>query len=165
MTLERTAFYPLALLLISASLSFGQPTIKLIAGGNGLAPIGDGGPAVNAFIGQGGNITVDAAGNLYIWDTTDSRVRKVNTAGIISSVTATIGQLKELVRGGGLATDAAGNLYIADTMSYLVRKVDTDGVMTTIAGNGTAGFSGTNGNGSQATSMPICRPSGVVADH
>ena len=123
----RAAFYPLAALLINASLSFGQPTIKLIAGGNGLAPIGDGGPAVKAFIGQVGNITVDSAGNLYIWDATDSRVRKVNTAGIISSVTATVGQLKEIGRTGGLGTDSAGNLYIGDTQSFVVRKVDTSG--------------------------------------
>jgi uncharacterized protein (TIGR03437 family) len=164
MTLQRAAFYPLALLLIHATLSFAQPTIKLIAGGNGLAPLGDGGPAINAFIGQAGNITLDPAGNLYIWDATDSRVRKVNTAGIISSVTATIGQLKEIGRTGGLTTDSAGNLYIGDTQSYVVRKVDTSGVMTTIAGNGTAGFSGTNSNGSQATSVPICSPSGVAAD-
>lgn len=164
MTLQRAAFYSLAAFLISASLTFGQPTIKLIAGGNGLAPIGDGGPAVNAFIGQVGNITLDPAGNLYIWDATDSRVRKVNTAGIISSVTATIGQLKEIGRTGGLATDSAGNLYIGDTQSYVVRKVDPSGVMTTIAGNGSAGISGNNGNGSKATSVPICSPSGVVAD-
>ena len=164
MTLQRAAFYPLVLLLIHASLGFGQPTIKLIAGGNGLAPIGDGGPAVGAFIGQAGNITVDSAGNLYIWDATDSRVRKVNTAGIISSVTATVGQLKEIEGTGGLATDSAGNLYIGDRQSFVVRKVDTSGVMTTIAGNGTAGLSGNNGSGSQATSVPICSPSGVVAD-
>src|ERR1035438_2060199 len=164
MTLQRAVLYPLVLLLLNACLGFGQPTIKLIAGGNGLAPIGDGGPAVGAFIGDFGNITVDSAGNLYIWDATDSRVRKVNTAGIISSVTATIGQLKEIGRTGGLATDSAGNLYIGDTQAYLVRKVDTSGVMTAIAGNGTAGISGTNGNGSQATIVPICSPSGVAAD-
>jgi len=164
MTLQRAALYPLASLLINASLCFGQPTIKLVAGGNALNPIGDGGPAVSAFIGQAGNITVDPAGNLYIWDATDSRVRKVNTAGIISSVTATIGQLKEIEGTGGLATDSAGNLYIGDRQSYVVRKVDTSGVMTTIAGNGAAGFSGTNGNGSQATGVPICSPSGVAAD-
>jgi len=117
MTLQRAAFYPLALLLINACLSFGQPTIKLIAGGNANNPIGDGGPAVDAFIGQAGNITVDLAGNLYIWDATDSRVRKMNTAGIISSVTATIGQLKEIEGTGGLATDSAGNLYIGDRQS------------------------------------------------
>jgi uncharacterized protein (TIGR03437 family) len=164
MTLQRAALYPLASLLINASLCFGQPIIKLVAGGNALNPIGDGGPAVSAFIGQAGNITVDPAGNLYIWDATDSRVRKVNTAGIISSVTATIGQLKEIEGTGGLATDSAGNLYIGDRQSYVVRKVDFSGVMTTIAGNGAAGFSGTNGNGTQATGVPICSPSGVAAD-
>lgn len=164
MTLQRTHFYRLAALLINTCLCFGQPTIKLIAGGNALAPIGDGGSAVNAFIGQVGNIAVDPTGNLYIWDATDSRIRKVTTAGIISSVTATIGQLKEIGRTGGLATDSVGNLYIGDTQSYLVRKVDASGVMTTIAGNGTAGISGSNGSGSQATSVPICSPSGVAAD-
>ena len=92
------------------------------------APIGDGGPAVNAFIGQVGNITVDAAGNLYIWDATRFPGPKVNTAGIISSVTATVGQLKELGRRGGLGTDSAGNLYIGDTQSFVVRKVDRSGV-------------------------------------
>jgi uncharacterized protein (TIGR03437 family) len=162
--MQRAALYPLAALLIHASLGFGQPTIKLVAGGNANSPIGDGGPAVNAFIGQMGNITVDTAGNLYIWDATDSRVRKVTTAGVISSVTATVGQLKEIGRTGGLGTDSAGNLYIGDTQSYVVRKVDTSGVMTTIAGNGMAGISGNNGSGSQATSVPICSPSGVVAD-
>jgi uncharacterized protein (TIGR03437 family) len=160
MKLQRAAF----LLLTYACLSFAQPTIKLIAGGSASSPIGDGGPAVNAFIGQVGNITLDSAGNLYIWDATDSRIRKVNTAGIISSVTATVGQLKEIGRTGGLATDSAGNLYIGDTQGYMVRKVDTTGVMTTIAGNGTPGISGNNGNGSQATSVSICSPSGVVAD-
>jgi uncharacterized protein (TIGR03437 family) len=165
MTLERAAFYPIALLLLNVSLCFGQPTIKKVAGGNGApAPLGDGGPAVNANIGIAFNITVDSAGNLFLWDATDSRIRKVNTAGIISSVTATVGQLKELVRGGGLATDSAGNLYVGDTQSFVVRKVDTSGVMTTIAGNGTPGLSGNNGNGSQATSVPICSPSGIVAD-
>lgn len=165
MTLQRAAFHPLALLCIYASLCSAQPTIKLIAGGNASSPLGDGGPAVGAFIGQVGNIAVDPAGNLYIWDATDSRIRKVNTAGIISSVTGTIGQLKEIGRTGGLATDSAGNLYIGDTQAYLVRKVDTSGVMTTIAGNGAAGISGNNGSGSQATSVPICSPSGVAADH
>jgi uncharacterized protein (TIGR03437 family) len=164
MILQRAAFYPLASLLINASLGFAQPTIKLIAGGNLQAPLGDAGPAINANVGNTPNITVDSAGNLYLWDTTNSRIRKVNTAGIISSVTATIGQLKEIQVGGGLGTDSAGNLYIGDTQSYVVRKVDTSGVMTTIAGNGSFGISGNNGSGSQATSVPICSPSGVVAD-
>ena len=165
MALQRAVFLSLALLLINASLSFGQPTIKLVAGGNGFpAPLGDGGPAVKADIGTTSNITVDFAGNLYLWDTSDSRIRKVDTAGIISSVTATIGQLKEIQQGGTLATDSAGNLYIADPQSYVVRKVNTSGVMTTIAGNGTMSLSGTNGNGSQANSVSICPPDGVAVD-
>jgi uncharacterized protein (TIGR03437 family) len=164
MKLQRAALCSLTLLFIHSSVSLGQPAIKLIAGGNGLAPIGDGGPAVNAFIGQVGNIAVDHTGNLYIWDATDSRIRKVNTSGIISSIVSTEGQLLEIGRTGGLATDSAGNLYIGDTQAYLVRKVDPNGAMTTIAGNGTAGISGNNGSGSQATSVPICSPSGVTAD-
>ena len=164
MTLQRAIFYPLALLLIHASLSSAQPTLKLVAGLGMLNQFGDGGPAVGAYIGNPAAIALDPAGNLYIWDTLDYRVRKVNTAGIISTLAATVGQLKELEDSGGLATDSAGNLYIGDTQSYLVRKVDTSGVMTTIAGNGTLGLSGNSGNGSQATSMPICSPSGVAAD-
>jgi uncharacterized protein (TIGR03437 family) len=164
MTLQRAAFYPLALLLIHASLAFGQPTLKLVAGFGMLNQFGDGGPAVGAYIGNADAIALDPAGNLYIWDTLDYRVRKVNTAGIISTLSATVGKLKELEDSGGLATDSAGNLYIGDTQAYLVRKVDPSGVMTTIAGNGTLGLSGNSGNGSQATTVPICSPSGVAAD-
>jgi uncharacterized protein (TIGR03437 family) len=164
MTLQRATFYPLALLLIHASLSSAQPTLKLVAGLGMLNQFGDGGPAVGAYIGNPAAIALDPAGNLYIWDTLDYRVRKVNTAGIISTLAATVGQLKELEDSGGLATDSAGNLYIGDTQSYLVRKVDISGVMTTIAGNGTLGLSGNSGNRSQATSVPICSPSGVAAD-
>ena len=164
MTLQRATFYPLALLLIHASLSSAEPTLKLVAGLGMLNQFGDGGPAVGAYIGNPAAIALDPAGNLYIWDTLDYRVRKVSTAGIISTLAATVGQLKELEDSGGLATDSAGNLYIGDTQSYLVRKVDTSGVMTTIAGNGTLGLSGNSGDGSQATSVPICSPSGVAAD-
>src|SRR5579872_1193153 len=164
MTLQRAAFYPLALLLLHASLGFGQPTLKLVAGGGNLGQYGDGGPAVGAYIGNPEHIALDPAGNLYMWDTLDSRVRKVNTAGIISTVAAATGQLAMPVGAGGLATDSTGNLYIADTGNYRVRKVDTSGVMTTVAGNGTLGISGTGGNGSQATSVSICSPSGVAAD-
>ena len=166
MSLQRSAFYPLAsLLLINASICFGQPTLKLVAGNGNLNQFGDGGPAVGAYLGTPAHITVDGAGNLYIWDTIDSRIRKVNTAGIISTITAATGQLAGPVNDGGIASDSAGNLYIADSGNYRVRKVDTNGFMTTIAGNGMMGFSGTNGNGGQATSVPICIPSGIAAEH
>src|SRR4051812_38719790 len=157
MTLQRTAFYALVL-FFHTSLVFGQPTLKLVAGGGNLGAYGDGGPAVGAYLGTPVHIALDPSGNLYIWDTIDSRIRKVNAAGIISTVAATVGQLAGPVNDGAIATDNAGNLYIADSGNYRVRKVDTAGVMTTIAGNGTMGLSGSNGNGGQATSVPICTP-------
>ncbi|HXS97448.1 MAG TPA: IPT/TIG domain-containing protein [Candidatus Limnocylindrales bacterium] len=161
MTLQRAVFCPLALLFLHASLCSGQPTLKLVAGGSNS---GDGIPAAGANIGSPDHIAVDSAGNLYIWDTLNSRIRKVNTAGIISTIAAATGQLAMPVAAGGLAIDSGGNLYIADTGNYRVRKVDTSGVMTTIAGNGTLGISGTSGNGSQAVTVALCSPSGVAVD-
>jgi uncharacterized protein (TIGR03437 family) len=165
MTVQRTRFYPLALLLLDASLAFGQPTLKLVAGNGNLGQYGDGGPAVGAYIGTPAHITLDGTGNLYIWDTIDSRIRKVDPAGIISTLAATVGQLKGPVNDGAIATDNAGNLYIADSGNYVVRKVDTNGVMTTIAGNGAMSLSGTNGNGSLGSSVAICTPGGITTDH
>jgi uncharacterized protein (TIGR03437 family) len=165
MTTQRTAFYPLAWVLIHASLAFGQPTLKLVAGGGNVGQFGDGGPAVGAFLGISAHIALDIPGNLYIWDIQDSRIRKVNPAGIISTLAATVGQLAGAPSDGGIATDNAGNLYIADGLNYVVRKVDTAGVMTTIAGNGGMSFSGTSGNGSQGTSAAICTPAGITTDH
>jgi uncharacterized protein (TIGR03437 family) len=165
MTRQRAAFYLLALLFINASLCFGQTNLKLIAGGGNVGQYGDGTPAVGAYIGTPTHITLDGAGNLYIWDTLDSRIRKVNPAGIISTLAATVGQLKGPVNDGAIATDNAGNLYIADSGNYVVHKVDTSGVMTTIAGNGTMSLSGTSGNGSLGTSAAICNPGGITTDH
>jgi uncharacterized protein (TIGR03437 family) len=112
---------------------------------------------------------VDSAGNLYIADTGNSRIRKVSN-GIITTVAgnggygfsgdngpATSAQLYDPY---GVAVDSAGNLYIADTLNGRIRKV-SNGVITTIAGNGTYGFSGDNGPG---TSAQLSRPYGVAVD-
>ena len=130
-----------------------------------MGAYGDGGPATAAYLGTPVHIALDLSGNVYIWDTLDSRIRKVNAAGTISTVAATVGQLANPVNDGAIATDDAGNLYIADAGNFRIRKVDTAGVMTTIAGNGTMGLSGSNGNGGQATSVSICTPGGITADH
>ena len=164
MTLQRTALYPLALLL-HASLAVGQPTLKIVAGDGNPGQYGDGGPAVGAYLGTPVHITLDGAGNLFIWDTLNSRIRKVSPAGIISTLAATVGQLKGPTNDGAIATDNAGILYIADSGNYVVRKVDTNGAMTTIAGNGGAGLSGTSGNGSLGASVAICNPGGITTDH
>jgi sugar lactone lactonase YvrE len=142
---------------------------------------GDGGPATSAQMWNPTGVAVDSAGNLYIADGTNLRIRKVDTNGIMTTV-AGIGKPTGLapVGDGGPATsaalggpvavavDSAGNLYIADTglsqsfsgISW-VRKVDTSGTITTVAGGGGFGFSG---DGGPATSAFLNTPSGLAVD-
>ena len=100
--------------------------------GNGTQGFsGDGGPATSAQLFNPLALTVDAAGNLYIADASNYRVRKVSPGGVITTVA---------IVGSGvacLARDAAGNLYVAG--GHVVVKVDTAGNTTRFAGTGTAG--------------------------
>jgi len=111
---------------------------------------------------------VDAAGNLYIADTGNSRIRKVSN-GIITTVAGNGGYGFSGDNGRPPAPNCTiptgrrgfrRQLYIADTLNGRVRKV-SNGVITTIAGNGTYGFSGDNG---PATSAQLSRPYGVAVD-
>jgi sugar lactone lactonase YvrE len=141
---------------------------------------GDGGPATQARlrlpVGQsaqpGGRITFDAPGNLYIADTSNNRIRKIDTNGIITTVAGN--GLKGFGGDGGPATaaalndprdvaiDADGNLYIADTINNRIRKVDTNGIITTFAGQGgSGGFAGDGGAPLQAR---FTYPSGLAFD-
>jgi len=127
--------------------------------GNGVRSFsGDGGAAISASLDFPTGVAVDAAGNLYIADGDNSRIRKVNTAGIITTVAGTVtsgfsgddGPATSAaldLRGGvaGVAVDAAGNLYIADRGNHRIREVDTAGIITTVAGNGAFVFSGDGG--------------------
>jgi uncharacterized protein (TIGR03437 family) len=110
--------------------------ISTVAGGNGLGFSGDGGPALNAQLGQPQGLVVDSAGNLYIADYSNKRVRKVDTSGIITTVAGNgqiAGSLAVVGDGGsptsanlqpsGLALDQAGTLYISDYSGYRIRKV------------------------------------------
>ena len=140
--------------------------------GNGIAGFGgDGGPATLASFASPHGVTVDSQGNLFIADTFNGRIRKVNTAGIISTVAGNGGQY--FSGDGGPATaaglyyprdvivDSQGNLFIADTFNGRIRKVNADGVITTVAGNGTVGFSG---DGGTATVGSLYSPLGVTID-
>jgi len=144
--------------------------ILTLAAGNGTTGFsGDNGPATSAQLHYPQGLAVDSAGNLYIADTLNQRIRKV-TNGVISTVAgngtqgfsgdngpATSAQLNIPV---GVAVDSAGNFYIADLNNCRVRKVSS-GVITTVAGNGTLGFNGDNG---PATSAQLGGPEGVAVD-
>jgi len=136
-------------------------TITTVAG-NGLWGFsGDGGPAILASLNAPRSVAVDAAGNLYIADTSNHRVRKVRPDGVITTAVGDgLGRFRgdggpataaSLFYPGGLAFDAAGNLYITDLWNYRVRKVAPDGIITTLAGNGVAGFSGDGGPATSAS--------------
>ena len=134
---------------------------------------GDGGPAASAQLNQPFRVAADGVGQLYIADTFNYRIRKVDSAGVITSVAgmgsgagysgdggqATSASIS-LVR-GGVALDGLGNLYIADSGNRLVRKVDAAGVITTVAGMVARGFSG---DGGPAVSAQMRAPRGVAAD-
>ena len=129
--------------------------LKTIAG-NGIAGFsGDGGPAIAAELNQPNGIAFDPAGNLYIADIANSVVRKVDTAGDITTFAGnrTAGYLgdggpatsAELFQPFSVTSDTAGNIYIQDTGNNVIRKVDTKGIITTFAGTGTAGHAGDGG--------------------
>lgn len=134
---------------------------------------GDGGLATAARLSEPNAVAVDGAGNLYIADTGNNRVRKVTAAtGVITTVAgsgsdgfggdgapATAAQIE---RPCGVALDGSGNLYIADTENNRVRKVTVaTGTITTVAGSGTYGFSG---DGAAASAAQMRWPSAVALD-
>ena len=147
-------------------------TITTIAGTGGFYFRGDGGPARQGWLSSPTGVAVDGAGNLYIADADDHRIRKVDsTTGTITTVAGiglnTFGGDGGPARQGwlssptGVAVDGAGNLYIADAGNHRVRKVDSTGTITTVAGTGRRGFSGDGGPASQAR---LNFPTGVAVD-
>ncbi len=140
--------------------------------GNGTGGYGgDGGPATSAQLSGPFAVTLDAAGNLYIADWTNQRIRRVSTSGVITTVAGN-GAADYGGDGGpatsapmyypcGMAVDASGNLYFADNGNNRVRKVSTSGIITTVAGNGTGGY---GGDGGAATAAQLWGPVGVALD-
>src|ERR1039457_42391 len=151
-------------------------TITTFAG-TGFGFSGDKGPAILAQFAGPSSVAVDALGNVYVFDTGNSRIRKITTDGMIdtfvgggkgcSGQTNSIGDgcpatSATLGSGGGeIKIDAAGNLYIAYPSNGRIRKVSTNGIITTVAGSGQAN---SLGDGGPATNAYLGRPDSVALD-
>ncbi len=140
--------------------------------GNGVLGSGEDGTVATAFsLYRPQGIAIDTYGNLYIADTGNQRVRKVNPDGIVTTVAGngSVGSAGD----GGSATSAQlnnpvsiiiegdSNLYIVDSANQRIRKINSSGIVTTIAGNGNAGFSG---DGGIAINAELNNPSGIALD-
>ena len=147
--------------------------ITAVAGNGSQGYSGDGAAATTASLNSPIGLALDSSGNLYIADEGNNRIRKVTAAtGLISTVAGT-GTYGASGDGGaataaqlgfpqGVAVDSAGNTYIADRDNYRVRKVTAaTGLISTVAGTGTAGYSGENG---PATNAQLGPPWDVVVD-
>jgi sugar lactone lactonase YvrE len=152
--------------------------ITTVAGNGTDGFSGDGGPAVSASLslnpgdnGTVAGIAVDTAGNIFIADPGNHRIRKVSPAGIVTTVAgngvrgssgdggpASSAELNDPL---GVAVDLSGNIYITDDISCVIRKVSPNRVIATVAGNGTCGFSG---DGGPATSAQLNTAFGVAVD-
>ncbi|MCP4699125.1 MAG: S8 family serine peptidase, partial [Gammaproteobacteria bacterium] len=132
-------------------------------------------PAIRAQLSFPSNVAREKCGEercvLYIADTNNHRIRKVDDNGIITTAAGNgsagyggdggSAAIAKLNAPADVAVSDAGDLYIADTMNHRIRKVDANGIITTAAGNGTAGYGGNNGGAIQAQ---LSSPGNVVVD-
>jgi sugar lactone lactonase YvrE len=146
-------------------------TIMTVVGTGTQGFSGDGGPAIDAQLDAPSGIAFDAQGQLYFTDRANHRIRRVDSAGMISTIAGTgsagfggdgsVATTALLDEPHSLAFDSSGNLYVVDQSNERVRKIDTSGIITTFAGDGTATF---GGDGGPATSASMNTPSGVTVD-
>ena len=130
-------------------------TITTVAGTGEGGFSGDGGPAVRARLDLPTHVALDNSGNLYIADTLNQRIRRVDASGTITTVVTGIHHPR------GMAVDGSGNLYIADTWRNRIRQVDASGTITTFAGTGEPGYSG---DGGPAVEARLDKPGDVAVD-
>ena len=159
--------------------------ISRVAGISAPGFSGDGGPAVDAQLSRPNGIALDSAGNLFIADTDNRRIRKVSADGIITTVAGNgvagfSGDGGPAIDGqfylpAAVAVDGKGNLFILDwgntyapanspglLAGNRVRRISPDGIINTVVGNGLPGFSG---DGGPATDAQLSRPGGIAADN
>ena len=112
-------------------------------------------------------VAVDGAGNVYVADLYNHRIRKITASGVVSTLAGSgtsgytdgTGTSAQFKYPSGVAVDGAGNVYVADRVNHRIRKITTSGVVSTLAGSGTSGY--TDGTG---TSAQFKSPRGVAVD-
>jgi hypothetical protein len=160
--------------------------ITTVAGSGSLSFSGDGGQATNAgmYLYKGSylsyGLAVDSAGDLFIADAGNHRIRKVDTNGIITTIAGTNSfgfsgdggpaVNAQLFGPSGVAVDNFGNVFIADTWNNRIREVSLNGIITTVAGTNASGFlsngdnPGFSGDGGLAVNANLALPNGVAVD-
>jgi hypothetical protein len=137
--------------LFAAAIVSGQ-TITSFAGNGTAGYSGDGGQAAQAQINRVVGLATDAAGNIYLADELNNRVRKVDTNGVITTFAGTgvagysgdgaPAAQAQLSGPLGLCVAPSGDIYVTDQGNKRVRKISSSGTITTVAGNGSVGNSG-----------------------
>lgn len=146
-------------------------TITTFAGNGARAFSGDGGPAVAASLNGVNGVCSDPSGNIYLNDTGNNRIRRVDANGVITTFAgngsaASSGDNGPASAAGiflpiRCAVDANGVMYIAEQGAHRIRRVGPDGIITTMAGNGNRGFAGDGGPSSAAV---LDNPTAVTVD-
>ena len=145
--------------------------ITTVAGAGTQGYSGDGGAATKAQLYRPSGVAVDAAGNLYIADMNNRRIRKVDSSGIITTLAGTgdfgnsgdgaAASLATMETPVDVTVDPQGNVYFADQDAAVIRKITPAGIISTVAGNGTTGFSG---DGGPPTKAVLGSPYSVTLD-
>ncbi len=159
----------LSLCLIASAITTHAQIVTTIAGG-GSSP-GDGIPGTSSILQSPYQVALDKYGNAYIADYIDHKVRKLDTAGIITTIAGT-GSSGSTGDGGpataatfnalaGIAVDGSGNIYVADNGDHTVRKIDAAGMISRYAGTG---LGGSTGDGAPATGAKIYGPNALLVD-
>jgi sugar lactone lactonase YvrE len=145
--------------------------VSLVAGGTGTNEIADGPVTGTGLFPNLTGLVIDTAGNLYITEFSSCKMRKISTSGTITTICGNgtpgfsgdngLATSAKLNYPFGMAIDRTGNIYVADMFNHRVRKISTSGIITTVAGTGTAGYSG---DGAAATGAMLNQPEGVAVD-
>ena len=163
----------LVLLLLAPAVLVAQTsTINTFAGNGQPGFSGDSGAATAASLSLPVFVATDVAGNVYIADQNNNRIRKVDTKGIITTIAGTgtqgfsgdggLAVNAELFLPTGVFADGLGNIFIADVGNQRIRKIDSSGNITTVAGSGVKGY---GGDGALATSAAFFNPVRAVVDN